>query len=30
MEKFASGLDEDNRQREAARIMESELSIAEY
>jgi hypothetical protein len=30
MEKFASGLDEDNRAREAAKIMETELSIIDY
>ena len=30
MESFASGLDEDNRHREAARIMENEQSITEY
>lgn len=30
MEKFASGLDEDSRHREAAQILESELSITEY
>ena len=31
MERFASGLeDEDQRDREAARIMEQELSITEY
>jgi hypothetical protein len=30
MERFASGLDEDSREREAAQIMESELSITEY
>ena len=30
MERFASGLDEDSREKEAAQIMESELSITEY
>jgi len=30
MERFASGLDEDNREREAAQIMENELNIAQY
>jgi hypothetical protein len=30
MERFASGLDEDSREREAALIMETEQSITEY
>jgi hypothetical protein len=30
MERFASGLDEDSREREAAKIMEQELNITEY
>lgn len=30
MEKFAKGLDEDSRDREAAQIMENELNIAQY
>lgn len=30
MENFASGLDENSREREAAQIMEQELSITEY
>ena len=30
MEKFARGLDEDSRERETAKIMETELSIAQY
>jgi hypothetical protein len=30
MERFAKGLDEDSRDREAAQIMENELNIAQY
>jgi hypothetical protein len=30
MERFASGLDEDSREREAAQIMEQELNITQY
>jgi hypothetical protein len=30
MERFASGLDEDSREREAAQIMEQEMGITEY
>jgi hypothetical protein len=30
MERFASGLDEDSRDREAAQIMEQELNITQY
>lgn len=30
MERFASGLDEENREREAAEIMEHELNITDY
>ena len=30
MERFASGMDEDSREREAAQIMEQEQNITEY
>jgi len=30
MERFASGLDEDSREKEAAQIMEQELNITQY
>ena len=30
MERFASGLDEDSREKEAAKIMETELNITQY
>lgn len=30
MERFASGLDEDNREREESRIMENEMNISEF
>jgi hypothetical protein len=30
MERFASGLDEENREREAAKMMETEMNITEF